>query len=137
MRRAVARGEVSYSMAQVLAKAACAEDEREWLSLARGQTVRAMRELVKERAAEAERREGTGQLSAVDAMDAMGEEGRVTLTVTVDREDAWLFEAARMLVKQVAGGRLEDTVEAAGRGDDVVAGGGGGGGHRAVRRGDG
>jgi len=109
VKRAVARGEISYSMAQVLAKAAGAKDDAEWLLAARQRTVRAMRELVKERAAEAERREGTGQLSAVDAM---GEEERVTLTLTVDREDAWLFEAARIMVKRVAGGTLEETVEA-------------------------
>ena len=109
VRRAVARGEISYSMAQVLAKAADTKDEDEWLLAARQRTVRAMRELVKERAAEAARRAETGQLSAVDAM---GDEERVTLTVTVDREDAWLFEAARMMVKRVAGGTLEETMEA-------------------------
>jgi len=109
VRRAVARGEISYSMAQVLAKAADTKREAEWLQAARRRTVRAMRELVKERATEAGRREETGQLSAVDAMS---EQERVTLTVTVDREDAWLFEAARMMVKRVAGGTLEETVEA-------------------------
>ena len=96
VRRAVARGEVSYSMAQVLAKAADTKDEAEWLLAARQRTVRAMRELVKERAAEAGRRAETGQLSAVDAM---GDEERVTLTVTVDREDAWLFEAACIMAR--------------------------------------
>ena len=108
VRHAVARGEIRYSMATVLAKGACAKDEEEWLSLARTRTVRAMREVVKERAAEA-RREEAGRMSAVDAMD---DKGRVTLTLMVDREDAWLFEAARMLAKQVAGGAMEETVEA-------------------------
>ena len=47
VRRAVARGEISYSMAQVLAKAADTKDEAEWLLAARQRTVRAMRELVR------------------------------------------------------------------------------------------
>jgi len=106
----------------VMAKAASAEDEAEWLSAALGRTVRAMRELVKERAAGAEDREGAGQMSAMaerrdgtgqmSAVDAIGDEGRVTLTLTVDREDAWLFEAARMTVKRAGGSTREDAVEA-------------------------
>jgi len=78
----VARGEVSYTMAQVLAKAADSKDEEDWLVVARRRTVRAMRKLVKERAAETERRDGTRQLSAADGLS---EEEQVTLTVTVDR----------------------------------------------------
>jgi hypothetical protein len=33
-----------------------------------------------------------------------------TLTVTVDREDAWLYECARMIVRRVSGGRTADKV---------------------------
>lgn len=35
------------------------------------------------------------------------------LCVTVDREDAWLFECARMIVRHVSGARsMDETVEA-------------------------
>src|SRR3954467_1135368 len=40
------------------------------------------------------------------------EEARATLTVTVDREAAWLFEAARMLSKQMGDRTMEATIEA-------------------------
>ena len=43
---------------------------------------------------------------------ANAEEERGTLTVTVAREEAWLFERARTSVRHVAGATLEDTLEA-------------------------
>lgn len=98
VRAALARGEVSFSMAQVIAKVASREDEESWLSEARQRTVREMRCLVEERS------EGGSQMSSVPREE---EEEKGTLTLTMDREDAWLFECARMLVERVAGGPLE------------------------------
>src|SRR5262249_23460857 len=40
------------------------------------------------------------------------EEARSTLTVTVDREAGWLFEAARMLSKDMGDRLVEETIEA-------------------------
>ncbi|HWO08126.1 MAG TPA: hypothetical protein VNN80_01560, partial [Polyangiaceae bacterium] len=51
LRRAVASGMVSWSMADVLARVARAEDEAPWLALAEGRTVRQVRVLVAEAAA--------------------------------------------------------------------------------------
>jgi hypothetical protein len=48
LRRALVSGEVSFSMAQVVARVASTEDEESWITEARGRTVRAMRKLVKE-----------------------------------------------------------------------------------------
>src|SRR5262245_1427275 len=86
IRRALIRGEIGFCMAQVIAGVARADDEEQWVAEARQRTVREMRALV---------REGTGPESVFAAAD----EPRVTLTVTVDREDGWLFEHARLLGK--------------------------------------
>src|SRR5262245_29772339 len=84
IRRALVRGEIGVCMAQLMAGVARTEDEGQWVEEARRRTVREMRALV---------REGTGPMcTAVD-------EPRVTLAVTVDREDGWLFEHARLLGK--------------------------------------
>ena len=50
----------------------------------------------------------------VDVAEMRGsfEEERGTLTVTVEREETWLFECARMIVRHVGGATLEDTLEA-------------------------
>jgi hypothetical protein len=53
---------------------------------------------------------GDGRLTSLEAAPAEKELG--TLSVTVDREDAWLFEGARMIVRHVTGGSLEETLEA-------------------------
>src|SRR4051794_4662965 len=49
VRRALVQSRVTFSMAQVIAKAACRDDEAQWLSAASRRTVRAMRALVKVR----------------------------------------------------------------------------------------
>jgi hypothetical protein len=109
LRRALVRGEVGFCMAQLIAGVARAEDEEWWLAEARSRTVQKMRVLVKERADDPPAPAGApavpeGQISA--------EEGRVMLTVTVDREAGWLFEAARMLSKHMGDRTLEETLEA-------------------------
>jgi hypothetical protein len=45
-------------------------------------------------------------------MFAVAEEPRVTLTVTVNREDGWLFEHARLLGKHAAGAGADETLDA-------------------------
>jgi hypothetical protein len=100
VRRALVSGEINLSMAQIVTKVARTEDEELWLSLARQRTVRAMRQLVREVAAV------PGQMSAVV------EDEKVALAVTVDHEDGWFLECARMTVKRLGGGTLEETLEA-------------------------
>jgi hypothetical protein len=112
LRRAVIAGEIGVSMAQVIAGVACAKDEEWWLAEAHTRTVQKMRALVKERAENPLSAAGPpaaleGQISAEEENDA-----RATLTVTVDREAGWLFEAARMLSKQMGDRTLEETLEA-------------------------
>jgi hypothetical protein len=86
IRRALVRGEIGFCMAQVIAKVARADDEEQWVEEARRRTVREMRALL---------RDGMGP----EPVFAAADEPRVTLAVTVDREDGWLFEHARLLGK--------------------------------------
>jgi hypothetical protein len=106
LRAELASGQVSFSMAQVIAKVASADDEDWWIAQARGRTVRAMRTFLKEQSMAPDGSSAASELSAgVD-------EARTTLTVTVDREDAWLFEYARMASKRLGEVTLEGTLEA-------------------------
>jgi hypothetical protein len=73
-------------MAQVIARVARVDDEEQWVEEARRRTVREMRALV---------RDGMEPAPVFAAAD----EPRMTLAVTVDREDGWLFEHARLLGK--------------------------------------
>src|SRR5262249_33994351 len=84
IRLAFVRGEIGFCMAQVIARVASAGDESQWVEEAKRRTVREMRALV---------RDGTGPGAVFGGAD----EPRVTLAVTVDREDGWLFEHARLL----------------------------------------
>jgi hypothetical protein len=114
VRHSLVLGKISFSMAQVIAKVARADDEESWLSEAQGQSVRAMRQLVKKRT-EGERTEGErteGEAGSPGQLSAGAQDDKVTLTVTANREDAWLFESARMIVKRVGGGTVEETLEA-------------------------
>jgi hypothetical protein len=103
LRRALLTGEVSFSMAQVVGKVARAENERAWLAELEVRTVREMQQLVRGRAAPTSTAsEDDGSLAndgPGDELSASDEE-LTTLTVTVDREDAWLFECARMIGRQ-------------------------------------
>jgi hypothetical protein len=49
VRRAMCLGEITFSMAQLITRFACPEEEETWLAEARGKTVRAMQALIRER----------------------------------------------------------------------------------------
>jgi hypothetical protein len=123
LRGALAIGNVSWSMAELLARVAAPTDEVRWLELAGSRTVRRVRVLVAE--AIAARRETAtcetalrapgieGLASSRGADDVAGAENDsltslesggseiCTVTCTVAREDAWLFEATRCLLEQL------------------------------------
>ena len=114
LRRAVALGVISWSKGEVLGRVARPEDEAAWLEAAQGCTVRALRERVK--AAKGQARAGgsvAGNSHAASAAnDALEEEEVRTLSCTVDREDAWLFEATRTLLAQLGTREESEQIEA-------------------------
>ena len=138
LRRAVAFGSVSWSMGELLARVAQPGDEARWIEAAESRTVREMRGLVEaavhERAVGAilNGRAGGGSVLGEQASDeqasdeqaaartasasengeAGGDDEVCTLTCTVDREDAWLFEATRTLLEQLGEHGADAQVEA-------------------------
>ena len=127
LRRAVAIGEISWCMAELLARVATPASEVLWIERAKCRTVRQMRVLVANataapaealgpggaasaaaRGAQQDRPHAAGLKTANDT-DARGLPGApseaagepCTLTCTVQREDAWLFEATRCLLEQL------------------------------------
>jgi len=112
LRRALAFGLISWSMAELLARVAQPEDEAGWMEAARSRTVRQMRARVLQAiAAAAERDEPARRCEApalenaetTDTLDSdtLDSDETCTLTCTVDQEEAWLFEATRALLEQV------------------------------------
>jgi hypothetical protein len=121
LRRAMAVGKVSWTMGEVLARVATPADEERWLALAESRTVRQVREVAekelegaaratdtmrtKARAVRLDQPAGNPQHAASGALGPWpagdADEDICTLTCTVDREDAWLFEATRCLLDQL------------------------------------
>jgi hypothetical protein len=135
LRRAIAIGSVSWSMGELLARVAQAEDEASWLEAAKSRTVRQMRALVSDAIAAAEREEG--RVANANVVAANGAPGGVvnepaavleeaaredteatdgdevcTLACTVDQEEGWLFEATRTLLVQLGVHGADAQVEA-------------------------
>jgi hypothetical protein len=131
LRRAMAVGKVSWTMGEVLARVATPADEERWLELAESRTVRQVRESAEEllcaarststartmarvvrleQPAEGSQHTAGAALGGCPAADA--EEDMCTLTCTVDREDAWLFEATRCLLDQLGERSVAAQVEA-------------------------
>ena len=98
---ALCEGSISWSMAEVVARVARAEDELVWLDAARGHTVRELRERVR-----------AGGAQGCELAEPVEVEEMCTLTCTVDREDAWLFEATRALLAQLGTCGSNEQVEA-------------------------
>jgi len=120
LRRALATGRVSWSMGELLARVAEPESEAGWLEAAEGRTVRQMRVVVAEAVSNAQRaglapavasapeepaiEGGVHAAAAVaapstdEARWADGANDACTLVCTVNREEAWLFEATRSLL---------------------------------------
>jgi hypothetical protein len=137
LREALAAGRMSWSMAEVVARVATPADEVRWIEMAASRTVRQMRLLVAEglttglaenlangvatcvEAASPSvyaRVTGGRGLAARMCSDADGEgsatEEMATLTCTVNREDAWLFEATRCLLEALGARTTDEQSEA-------------------------
>jgi hypothetical protein len=110
LRRAIAWGAVSWSMGELLARVAQPQDEASWLEAAKGRTVREMRARVLNPLGEA--CAATAEPPASENTE--GEEGddTCTLSCSVDREEAWLFEATRALLAQLGAHGADAQVEA-------------------------
>ena len=124
LRRAMASGDVSWSMGELIARVARPDDEANWLEQAKARTVRQMRVLVATalsgRPLDADTaREGTPPQDDTSIPEAATEPGwdpaatandedserdddaPCTLTCTVAQEDAWLYEATRSLLEHM------------------------------------
>jgi HAMP domain-containing protein len=103
LRRALAFGSISWSMAEVLARVAQPEDEASWMEAAKSRTVRQMRAQVLQAIMAAERDEPAPVPDArvAETTETTESDETCTLTCTVDQEEAWLFEATRSLLEQL------------------------------------
>jgi hypothetical protein len=94
LRAALRAGAVSWSVADELARLVTAETEEDWIERARHMTVRELRQA----------RAGS------ESHDREEEECLQVLTVTVPREDAWLFECARRVAEHSGAAKGADSV---------------------------
>ncbi|TNF28333.1 MAG: HNH endonuclease [Deltaproteobacteria bacterium] len=108
-RHAVARGEVGWSMAELLARAATPETEAELLALARTLTVRGMRAALAEARAAADA-EDEGEGAPENDAPEDPEDERRTLQITVDRLTAWAYEATRRFLHAQTGASSDDAL---------------------------
>lgn len=114
LRRALATGQLSWSVGELVSSVARAEDEARWLRLAERHTVRELRRLVRaERlvsrpsahAAAADEPCVGSPSGAMGGLEAAAEESCEDelrmLTCTVNAEDAWVFEATQTLLEHL------------------------------------
>jgi hypothetical protein len=106
LRKAVAAGRISWSMGELLGRVASPQDEADWLQRAQGRTLREMRLLCEAAGV------GDAASDAGKEESAVDEREPCMLTFTVDREDAWLFEATRALLEALGTRAVEEQVEA-------------------------
>lgn len=114
LRRALATGQLSWSVAELVSSVARPEDEARWLVLAQGHTVRELRQRVQaaRRVAQESAHTVAGAAPSVGegaaafgpssaAFDESMDDEPCALTCTVNTEDAWLFEATRTLLEHL------------------------------------
>jgi hypothetical protein len=114
LRRALAFGSISWSMAELLARVAQPEDEASWMEAAQSRTVRQVRARVLQAIGAAERDEPARRSDAlaIENTETTESDETCTLTCTVDQEEAWLFEATRSLLEQLGAHGDDAQVEA-------------------------
>jgi hypothetical protein len=96
LREALRSDAISWSMAELLSRCSTREDQDAWLALAEGRTVREVEAMVREAGRELD--------------EPCGQDDLCTLTISVDREDAGVFECARWLVRRTSGSLAPDSV---------------------------
>ncbi|MBW2524703.1 MAG: HNH endonuclease [Deltaproteobacteria bacterium] len=106
IRAALVSGELSWSMAELLARHGQPADEAQLLDEARGKTVRKMREHFRQQAEEESREAKSSADHVVDEPEPL-----VTLTVTMTAEEAWAFECTKMLVQALGAARDSDVID--------------------------
>jgi hypothetical protein len=102
LRVELATGRISWSKAELLARVARPESEMYWLELGRSHTLRELQGEVKK----------AHKLDHGDAALTEEREATVELSCTLNREDAWLLEATRVLLEQFGTRGAEDQLEA-------------------------
>jgi hypothetical protein len=102
LRGALAFGVVSWRKAVLVARVATPSDEARWTEIAERLTVRQLVARLNEEPRQLD--------TAVDHADDGSEV--CTLVCTVDREEAWLFEATRALLSQLGTGSTDEQLEA-------------------------
>src|SRR6185436_3637808 len=112
LRTAHISGRVSSSMAALLARVATPDDEATWLVEAERLTVREMTAIIAAASAGVPGSQGFEMEAGSLLASLEAEEPFRTLTVTVPREDAWLFEGTRLLAKHLGERSLADACEA-------------------------
>ncbi len=98
LRQALGRGQIGWSVAELLARHVTAESELAWLERARNMTVRELRAALR----------GGGSQAESSAEEDEDEGPAHLLTATVGREDAWIFECARQVAEQESGVRTAE-----------------------------
>jgi hypothetical protein len=98
MRAEVLAGRMSWSMAELLSRYAMPEHEAQLIAKADQCTVRQMREWVRAE------KEHAGE-EAQEAIEEVSERP-ITMTRTVDTEEAWAFECTRMLLEHIESRKL-------------------------------
>jgi hypothetical protein len=94
LRRALATGRLSWSVAELVSGVASVDDEARWLALAQGCTVRELRQHVRGLRLEAIPRQPVhAEASALDES--------CTLRCTANSEDVWLLEATQTLLEHL------------------------------------
>jgi hypothetical protein len=110
LRREMAFGGVSWSMGELLARVAQPEDEARWIEAAKGRTVRQMRSRVLDALSNGPA--AIPEALASELIENGDSDDMCTLTCTIDREGAWLFEATRALLVQLGMHGADAQVEA-------------------------
>jgi hypothetical protein len=103
LRQALAQGRLPWSAVELVARVATPETEARWLTTAATHTVRQLRTLLQA--------EDASKPNAPDP-DPDEDEDLCTLSVTVNREDAWLFEATQKLLEQLGTRGTTEQLEA-------------------------
>jgi len=104
LRAAVALGQLSWSMGELLARVANEQNEGERLQLAQGRTLREMQ-------LRCQGKECEGKATSADAAGP-DESERCTLTCNIGQEESWLFEATRALLESLGTRDASEQIEA-------------------------